>query len=90
MKQDGGDQINPTMTGGGHLVLIWGQLYRTLLGDNSKPLSHRNQGHAHGRAQSKDTYIYGWTYRGEWHAYEQTNTYTNEIEVRIIHTVSDK
>ena len=39
MKQDLGDQINPTMNGGGRLVLIWGRTCRTLLGDKGKPLS---------------------------------------------------
>ena len=39
MKQDWGDQINPTMNGGGRSVLIWGWTYRTLLVDKVKPLS---------------------------------------------------
>ena len=39
MKQDLGGRINPTMTGGGILVLIWGQTCRTLLEDGGKPLS---------------------------------------------------
>ena len=33
------DRINPTMTGGGRSVLIWGRTCRTLLGDKGKPLS---------------------------------------------------
>ena len=39
MKQDRGDQINPTMTGGGRSVLIWGRMCRTLLADKGIPLS---------------------------------------------------
>ena len=39
MKQDLGDQINPTMNGGGCSVLIWVQTCRTLLVDKGKPLS---------------------------------------------------
>ena len=35
-------QINPTMTSGGRLVLIWVQMCRTLLGDKDKPLSGDN------------------------------------------------
>ena len=34
-----GDQINPTMNGGGRSVLIWGQTCITMLGDKGKPLS---------------------------------------------------
>ena len=39
MKQYWGGQINPTMNGWGHLVLNWGWICRTLLGDKGKPLS---------------------------------------------------
>ena len=39
MKQYLGDQINPTMTGGGSSVLIRGQTCRAMLGDKVKPLS---------------------------------------------------
>ena len=39
MRQYLGEQINLTMNGGGLSVLIWGQTYRTLLGDKGKPLS---------------------------------------------------
>ena len=38
-KQDWGDWINPTMNGGGHLLLIWGRTWRTLLEYKVKPLS---------------------------------------------------
>ena len=39
MKQDWGDQINPTMNDRWRSVLIWGRTCRTLLGDKGKPLS---------------------------------------------------
>ena len=39
MKQDWGDRINPTMNGGGRLVLIWGWTYRTMLVDKGNTLS---------------------------------------------------
>ena len=38
MKQYWGDQINPTMNGGGRSVLIWGRICITMLGDKVKPL----------------------------------------------------
>ena len=39
-RQDGkNQQINLTMNGGGHLVLILGQTLRTMLVDKGKPLS---------------------------------------------------
>ena len=34
-------QINPTMTGEGRLVLVWGQTCRALLVDKGKTISHR-------------------------------------------------
>ena len=37
MKQDWGDQINPTTTGGGHMGLISGQTCRALLVDKGYP-----------------------------------------------------
>ena len=39
MKQDLGDQINPSMKGGGRSILIWGRTCRTLLVDKGKTLS---------------------------------------------------
>ena len=41
MKQDWGDQINPTMIGGGHSLLIQDQTCRAMLGDKVKTLSQR-------------------------------------------------
>ena len=39
MKQDWGDQIDPTINGRGRSVLIWGQTCRTLLENEGKPIS---------------------------------------------------
>ena len=39
MKQDWGEQINPTMNSRGHSILIWVQTCRTMLVDKGKPLS---------------------------------------------------
>ena len=70
MKQDLGDQIKPTMNGRGRLVLIWGQIYRTLLGDKGKPLSGdkgtRTDKHGpktrQGRMAHIQTIVYAYTY----------------------------
>ena len=81
MKQDWGDQINPTMTGGVHSVLIWVRMCRTLLGDKGKPLSW-DKGM---RTDEHSSKIWQWRM-----ARVQTNVYTYEQDRSVYCTRSKR
>ena len=63
------------MNGGGRSVLIWGRTRRTLLVDKGKPLS----GDKGTRTDKQGPKIR----QGKCHAYEQTYTRTNMVEVNL-------
>ena len=81
--------INPTMTGGGRLVLIRGQTCRALLGDKGNPLSHKVI-RARARTRKIQRHVDWWMYREGIMVHVRTKIYAYERDRSVYCTRSKR